>query len=692
MLAMGFASFLSFSGVGLIIMFATLHTGVLFGALIAVYLGMWMLQYRVSRHEMPTTEFQHPYTEVAIGEYIIVSSHYFWIVLYVLIWLFGMVMVFANTSTAALHTPWQSLDSLYIASVCIGGMLLVASLFSKIKTSIILGMLVLQSMLMHAYIPASHVLPWGGDVWRHIGRVEHVLAEESIRPILFGTDIAMHTVGGFDIPAVFLHSQQYAYNMHWGSLSLLHTATGISLEVLSIWLIPILWSILVPVLCFYIGYMLFGSTRKGLLFSFIMLLPFSFQALGSLTLPVSFGYLVFLCSFLILLFAIRYHTRILWYLVLLLAVYMCFVYPVHAVIFAYISAISYILRSILTAGRVTAYRIAVMVSVIVGVLLIVGIELIAGTSSLPKHIPVFSQITKVVGEFSGYYIASAIRPHDILSGNIFFNHTPSYAYVQHIFSSFRWHIVLFQLTLFGLAAYGIVRAWSRKRHINMHIFSILTTALFISYCIGWYILVGDRQFIRRMDAFLAWTLLGMAWYGYLGVLGLLRERIPKQYVQAIFILSCIGIVWVTMTTFTSGPDMRVVSRTEYDVAKQLYTVFPKETCIVANTWELLVVESLSKNKVIGGGFPIDAQYGQPARIDIYNRIVHTPDAMIVKDVRANVSALTCMFVLPMNETTVPLSTYIDMFGTPIQVFGSYVLWRVELQEPPRQVTIVPLQK
>ena len=212
-----------------------------------------------------------PYSTVSFGEYLCFSGHYLWPLLYGVVWFYSMAtLFFFGPSESILLTPWQALPLNYLISFVVASILLVILLFSRAKTSVILTVLVLHSVLLHMYIPMASIAPFGGDVWRHIGRVSHILMEEPIRPILFGTDIAMTDVAGFSIPSVFVHVQKYAYSMLWGGAALLYGVVGISLEHIFIWFVPIIWSVFIPIIFFFIGYILFGSQRKGLILSSLL--------------------------------------------------------------------------------------------------------------------------------------------------------------------------------------------------------------------------------------------------------------------------------------------------------------------------------------------------------------------------------------------------------------------------------------
>jgi hypothetical protein len=87
-----------------------------------------------------------------------------------------------------------------------------------------------------------------------------------------------------------------------------------------------------PFLFFRIGYLIFDSRRKGLWLAWLTLLPFSLQALPSLTLPVSFGLLMFLFVYSLWLQYWRDHYSSQKYLAVLFSVLMFFGYSLYFIL------------------------------------------------------------------------------------------------------------------------------------------------------------------------------------------------------------------------------------------------------------------------------------------------------------------------------------------------------------------------
>ena len=151
----------------------------------------------------------------------------------------------------------------------------------------------MQAFLLHAYLPLSHDLPWGGDVWRHLAVEERLMEGGQVLPVLFGDEAKWVEKIGIDIPEVLISPYKYSYSQLWGSSVLLAKTFSVNLLLINKWLVPILFSLVMTFVLYRIGWLLFGNKRQGLWLVWLSFIPFSFQALGGLTLPVSLGYLNF---------------------------------------------------------------------------------------------------------------------------------------------------------------------------------------------------------------------------------------------------------------------------------------------------------------------------------------------------------------------------------------------------------------
>ena len=196
------------------------------------------------------------------------------------------------------------------------------------------------------------MLPWGGDVWRHLAVENKLISGEPELPVLFGQgktfrNYEITKLGNYKIPDVLVVPHKYSYGQLWGTSVAIAKIFDVSLLTVNKWLVPILWSVAMPILLFRIGTLLFASKRYGLWLAGLMAFPFSWQALGSLTLPVSLGYITFffvLSLWLEYLFNKEKSQR---NLALLFATFMVFGYSLHFILIWSVIIITYGVRFIL---------------------------------------------------------------------------------------------------------------------------------------------------------------------------------------------------------------------------------------------------------------------------------------------------------------------------------------------------------
>jgi hypothetical protein len=178
---------------------------------------------------------------------------YFLIALFVFLSSFALVILFRSQSIEILTTPWQviplSFLYLFFALALLASLLLLVVKNYKIT----LLLFILFSFVIHAYLPLSHALPWGGDVWRHMA-VEKKMIDSGLElPVLFGNESLSRTIFGISVPEVFLIPNKYTYGHLWATSVLLTESLHIDLISINKWLVPILWSIFIPIFIYLLG-------------------------------------------------------------------------------------------------------------------------------------------------------------------------------------------------------------------------------------------------------------------------------------------------------------------------------------------------------------------------------------------------------------------------------------------------------
>jgi hypothetical protein len=282
------------------------------------------------------------------------------------------------------------------------------------------------------------------------------------------------------------------------------------------------------------------------------------------------------------------------------------------------------------------------------------LELVAKISFVPEYFDLFTNLKRLLGQFSGWYFAKNFSPFDTLSGNIFFNHTPLSAFVPSIFLDWRWWMIPLMVFLWGLVIYGFSRVIFYRVSDSELLFAVFAAIVLGGYLIGWFVLEGDRLFARRLDAMLAFVLLIWAIYG-------IKELLKKVRLDSVsYFLRPVGIIFVTLifswfatATYASGPDMRVVSKDEYNSALYVWNNIDKKAdnyCILADTWTLLPLEAISAGRIVGGGFPIDYQFAQPERVVLFSELIRNPRLSIFEVAKQKTGATQCVVIY--NESSI----------------------------------------
>jgi hypothetical protein len=554
-----------------------------------------------------------------------------------------IVLLTRSESILPLLSPWQAIQPFFAPAFFVLTALLGFFVFSSGKTRTILALIVIHSLVQHLYLPLTHTLPWGGDVWRHIAVEERLAAGRPELPVLFGSEAS--------VPEVFLVPQKYAYSQLWGLSVAVSRLTGASLIAVNKWLVPILWPIIVPVSLFWIGTALFRRRRWGLILAALGSLPFPFQALGGLTLPVSLGYASFFFTLALWLRYLAFGEKKCRNAALAFAVLSVFGYTLHTVLIWAVIILSLLVNRILVQRKPAVRKALFTVLAAASILFFPAIELAAHIDTVPPRAEFFTQAKQFVGQFSGWYFASRVRPDDILSGNFFFNQTPASAMAPILPLLWRWWAPLLAILLWGGAMVGLFSAFSFQLsafqdRLLRAVIALFSASVLGGYIVGWYILAGDRLFVRRMDGMVAFVVLVFFLYGAKYFIERWRIPLAKPVAAAFAILI---FSWFTTATYATGPDMRVVSVAEYETAGRLWReaeAAGEPYCVLADTWTLLPLEAISAGRIVGGGFPIDYQFGQPDRVRLYERYLKGDKDAVLIAARALTGAAGCLLTKP----------------------------------------------
>jgi len=666
------------------LVFYRLTPTIIFGVYLAVALFSYALRQLLQKLRIANEDI----IETAPPDFAFLKSSYLILLIYVVLWLlaFYWLVFLQKPSMSVAQSPWQIINNNYLWLFFVLTVLSGLFLLAKYKIKVILLVLVMQTLLLHFYLPISHQMPWGGDVWRHLAVENQLNNRQPILPVLIGEEAEWQEVANVKLPSVFFNPQKYAYGHLWGTSVLLSQTLVVDLLQINIWLMPILWSIALPLLLFRIGTLLFGYRRAGLWLIWLSLLPFPLQVLGSLSLPVSLGLLLFL--FTLMMWLQYWREDEIWqkHLAILFSVLMLFSYTLFFILIwtvILLSAICYLLSAkfqIANSRQQIAQKIWVFILMIVSIFVIPVIELVSHISYFTSNINWLGNLKQLVGQFSGWFYATLVRPHDILSGNLLFNHTPDYAFTQNVFNAWRYWLIPTMIIIWLLVIWGMIKAWCERSRAWQAI-GLLSLIVFSGYIIGWFGLVGDRLLTRRLDVILVFLIIILLFKSLSQITYHLSVKSIKWKVERVMLMLLILFLsFFTTFTYASGPDMRVVSVDEYNAAQMIVNKLQVTSyklqdkfCVLSDTWVLLPLESLSNGSIIGGGFPIDYQFGQNERVALFNKFSINPEAADLLKMKQLTGANQCWFA--QNGNNLDLDRVSKIMNSAPEQVGEIFVWK-----------------
>lgn len=586
-------------------------------------------------------------------------------VLYVLTFL-GVL----NPGSALGYTPWHFLPAFYLTLFFLLTLVLGFVLLSHVRTRVALFFLLLHALLLHLYVPMSHEMPFGGDVWRTIAVEEKLKSGGTEYPVLFGEGVKWKDFGSVSLPEAITIPNKYFYSHLWGSSVFFSTLLSVDLIQINRFLVPIVWSLTVPILLFALGKRLFETDKKALFFSFFSFLPFSLQALGSLTLSVSWGFIQFL--FLLLLFVtfLQNKNKGLRNFTLILEAFSLFGYPLFFLLFWFVVGVSWFLQ--LFKKEKIQNSVWVFISIF-SIILFPVLELAARFDTLPKHFSLLNSLKTFLFQWSGWQYVQAPSKTEVASANVIFNHTPASAFVQNIFTVNRFHIMLLMAVIGFFVACAFVFLKKEKK-LEWKVLTTLFVCIGGGYILGWYVLEGERFFIRRFDAILALLIITFFCYGFFHFFPKYKHQSPK-----LIFLSLVFLSASLTTVYASGPDLRVVSTDEYLMAKKIESeIGGEKPCVLADTWLLLALEGVSKGKIVGGGFPMDTTFGQKERVKLLEEVQKVQFFELVPKMQELTGAKTCFLAIPKNSDN--LAQIKEVFGNFVFQNETVAVWKIGLKK------------
>ncbi|PKL72062.1 hypothetical protein CVV26_03230 [Candidatus Kuenenbacteria bacterium HGW-Kuenenbacteria-1] len=217
----------------------------------------------------------------------------FWIFCFFGLFFFGLFLLWEARTGNYIQSPWEVIFKIYLYVYLVATLIVAFLIFSKQKVGFILFIIVLHSFLLHSYLPIVFKTGFGENKWKHIGIEKQILNKEK----------------NF---AYLIENKDGNINQ-WAMTIFLSKILNVDIFWIDLLLGFFIWSIFIPLIFFELAKFLFQSfqgppddendnykkQRFLLLTAFLPSLFFSFQVYGSVTTPITLGYLFF---FFVLLF------------------------------------------------------------------------------------------------------------------------------------------------------------------------------------------------------------------------------------------------------------------------------------------------------------------------------------------------------------------------------------------------------
>jgi hypothetical protein len=655
-----FASWLS----GLAVVFYKLDLIISIAVLVLTGLASVLVHLVFRKYDVPDPT----YVPEVTPNYDLKWLHISLVTLFSILLIYGFYLLKMSWTESAVFSPWQTIKPSFIYVFALAAMVVALLIYTRFSHKYTLLVIIALSFLQHSYLPLTSDLIYGADNWRHISTEERIYRGETVEPPKI-SDATIETQLTTIIGRV-------AYSQLWGMSVLLSKVLSVDLININKWLLPVLWSVLLPILLYESGRSFGWSRRKSSVLVWLSFLPFAWQVGGSFTLPVNFGFLFWLFAQLLMFKRSERQEDFQLSFLFAIGIMISFGYSLYALIFWAGMALFELIH-----WRLDFTRAQVGLMVLFGIVLLPLIEWKFGYSFINSSTAMWDGVKQATCSLTGYYLAAGPRPHDITAGNIIINETPSYAYVSNLFTAFRWWIVGFMVAFWLLFIYGLRLTMSkgfdslpdypgnapvniyRSNHCWLLVFG---SSLFFGYIISRYFLPGEHLLTRRLDPMLAFLVLTIFFVAISALASLEKYRIP---IIVAFILGSAALA----ASYSLGPDTRNVSSDEYRAATYISEQVKNDDkyCVVGDTYVLLALESLTRGKVVGGGFPITHNFEQP---ELSKLQMNLNDISVV-EVKYALRTTGAPYCFLITKTDGPISYYIKNGNASSTQFGGITIWK-----------------
>lgn len=602
--------------------------------------------------------------------------------LFAICYLLALILLFHSRTGNFILSPWEVIRPYYLylwfGVVFITGLFI----FSKEKIWRILLIIILASLLLHAYLPVIYETGFGGDKWRHLGAERWLMEGKIYSPALFGEPINWKQIGPLRIPEIFIVGNKNSYVNMWGLTIALSWLLKIDVFWIDLLLNYLLYSILFPFLMFKFAQ--FFSQKKSflLLFSFLPLCFSPFQMYGSITLPNTFGFIWFLFVLtLIIKFFIQPDKQL--FFITIIAVLFCyFNYILYFILVLEIILLLLLLKKLCSAKN-KIFRKGLIIGCLIFIILCLFIipvaDLVSQYSSFINWSEIKLNILKNLIDFGKRLITSqAIFPrfNDMEQDNWLFVQISRNLNRSILLKLIPWHLILTPIVwlfvIFGLIKFKKIKYPQLGILIIILLFTIL-----INQFIATYFMSGSRIFSKRlvvMTSFLISFFLALGFHYWIEIKYFSSKT---KIIMIILYLSLLSTI-----VYASGPRSQMLTASELKAAVYIWDILKTKSgpyCVLGNTWPLLGLEAISGRQITTGGFPYYYEYRQPERVQLFEQMNRAPSIRYIEKALEITGADECYFmteerwIYPFQKRQI--ISRLDGIMTQIQRIDDVYIWK-----------------
>ncbi len=590
----------------------------------------------------------------------------------------GAFFLFIARTGEYILTPWASISKLYVYVFLLITFIVALFVFSRARVKIILLFIILHSFLLHAYLPVVYETGFGGDKWRHLASEKYLQQEKVYSPSLFGEPLRTVEIGPLQVPEVLIAGNKTSYGNQWGITILLARFLHIDIFWIDYLFLFVLWSLILPLLLFKFGKLIYNNIHFRLLLAFLPSIFYTFQVFGSITIPVAIGSLFFFWALYLWLLYLRDDNKQVRNIAIIFSILMYLGYVLHFIVIFEIGLLILVIKLL---KRPVWRKTVVFGLIILFILFIPFLEIFMGYGSFKTGVFSFngalSGLANAFGALTGI-IAFIPRPTHIDQGNWLFNQT---RLTQTEASLFTLRQLPFFITSFIwlLVVFGFYKIRKMKFDKVAKFICGGLIVLICNYIISWYFMDGNHILARRLDLLIVFLMMVMVALGiYFFIENIFNHLTKKQKIY----LVAMAIAITATATYTSGPFLEVVTKDEVRAAEYIWQEIDKtdeKYCVVANTWPLLGLEAASSREIIAGGFPVYLEYAQPERVKIFEGMLKKPNKKDwFKDAFRVTHANECWYMLEKRWVSDKIFEQIlQKIGSPGMEIGNVMIWKFD---------------